>query len=162
MTVQEIKKYLKEHTSLTFRYHSKYYSLKRRKSLLGSWYSLIATDAVLCQRDSLEALCEQGTIGNGTPLMEAIREMEIPEWSDPAWETYEAVRHSAIVGGCEISFSYGGRNYWIAYTGDGAAHLSDNLGNTQSFRSCRDLWEKARINGESLADIWEKVAVDSC
>lgn len=162
MTIQEIRVYLKKHSFLVFRYNSKYYSLKRSRCLFRTRYRLIATDALHQQRNSLEELCEQVYISNGTPLMEAIKHMEIPESSDPSWETYEAVKHSAIVYGNEIHFSYNGIWYWIAHTGDGSSYLSDNFDNTQMFNTCRDLFENARIGGSALEDIWEKVIVDAC
>ncbi len=162
MTIQEINVYLKKHFFLVFRYNSEYYSLKRSQSLFCPKYSLIATDLLPYQRNSLDELCEQVYISNGTPLIEAIKHMEIPELGDPSWETYEAVRHSAIVYGNEIHFSYKGISYWIAHTSEGVSHLSDDLGNSQRFNSCRDLFENARIDDSTLAEIWGKVIVDSC
>ena len=162
MTIQEIKVYLRKHFFLVFRYNSKYYSLRRSQSLFCPKYSLIATDAQPYFRNSLKELCKQVYISNDTLLIEAIRHIEIPELNDPSWETYEAVRHSAIVYGNEIHFSYQGKSYWIAHTSDGLSHLSDDLGNTQWFNSCRDLFEDARIDGSTLEDIWKRVVVDAC
>ncbi len=162
MTIQEVEIHLRKHFFLVFRYNSKFYSLKRIQSLFCSQYSLIATDMQPYYRNSLEELCEQVYICNDTLLIEAIRHIEIPELNDPSWETYEAVRHSAIVYGNEIRFSYHGKSYWIAHTSDGLSHLSDGLGNTQRFNSCRDLFEDARIDGSTLESIWEKVVVDAC
>ncbi len=162
MTIQEIKIYLKKHYSLIFKYQSEYYTLVRSQSLFCDRYSLIATDTLHQQRNSLEELCEQVYICNGTLLVEAIKHMEIPKLDDPSWETYEAVRHSAIVHRNEIHFLYNQRNYWIAHTHEGLSHLSDDLGNTQDFNSCRDLFEYARINGNTLKDIWKEVVVDTC
>ena len=101
-------------------------------------------------------------MSDGTLLIEAIKYMEIHELDDPSWKTYGAVRHSAIVYENEIHFSYNGKGYWIAHTSDGLSHLSDDLGNTQMFNSCRDLFENARIDGSTLEEIWGKVIVDSC
>lgn len=162
MTTQEIKGYLRKHFCLVFRYNSEYYSIKRSRSLFYPRYSLITTDAQPHYQNSLEKLCEQVHIGNDTPLIEAIKYIEIPELTDPSWETYEAVRHSAIVYGNEIHFSYRGKSYWIAHTNDGLSHLSDDSGNTQIFNSCRTLFKDARIDGRTLEDIWEKVDVDAC
>ena len=162
MTIQEIKIYLKKHFFLVFRYNSEYYTLKRSQSLFSPQYSLIATDALPHCQNSLEELCEQVYMSNGTLLIEAIKHIEIPERDDLSWETYEAVRHSAIVHGNEIHFLYKQRNYWIAHTHDGLSHLSDDLGNTQDFNSCRDLFEDARIDGNTLEDIWKNVIVDAC
>lgn len=162
MTIQEIKEYLKKHFFLVFRYNSKYYSLKRSQFLFYSQYSLIPTDSLPHQRNSLEELFEQVYISNGTLLFEAIKQMEIPKFDDPSWKTYEAIRHSAIVYGNEIHFSYNGRSYWIAHTSDGASHLSDDLGNIQKFSSCRDLFENARIDDCTLEDVWGKAIVGSC
>jgi len=162
MTIQEIKSYLKKHFFLLFRYNSEYYSFKRSHSLFCTQYSLVATDAPPYQRNSLEELCEQVFICDGTLLIEAIKHIEIPEWNDPSWKTYEAVRHSAIVYRNEIHFSYHGKSYWIAHTSAGLSHLSDDLGNTQTFNSCRDLFEDARIDGSTLEGIWEKVIIDAC
>lgn len=162
MTIQEIKAYLKEHPILIFRYNSEYYSLRRSRSLFGSQYCLMPTDGLPQQRSSLEELCEHVHIGNGTVLMDAIEHIEIPEWDAPSWETYKAVRHCAIIHGNEIHFFYRGKDYWIAHTNDGIYHLSDNLGNTQLFNSCRTLFEDARIDGSTLEEIWEDVDVDAC
>lgn len=162
MTIKEIKLYLKKHFFLVFRYNSEYYSLKRNQSTFFPQYSLVTTDELHHQRNSLEELCEQVYLNDGTLLIEAIKYMEIPELNDPSWETYEAIRHSAIVYGNEIHFSYHKKNYWIAHTGDGLSYLSDDLGNTQKFNSCRDLFEDARIDDNTLECIWEKVNVDAC
>ena len=102
MAIQEIKSYLKKHFFLVFRYNSEYYTLKRSQSLFNPQYSLVATDGLSHLKNSLEELCEQVYISNDTRLIEAIRHIEIPELNDPSWETYEAVRHSAIVYGNEI------------------------------------------------------------
>ena len=101
-------------------------------------------------------------ISDDTLLSKAITYIEIPEWNDPAWESYEAVRHNAIVYNQEIHFLYNGRYYWVAHSQNGRSHLSDESGNTQSFTSCRELFENARIDGYSLKDIWEKVTVVAC
>lgn len=162
MTIQEIKIYLKKHFFFVFRYNSEYYSLQKSQSLFRPQYRLIATDALPQQRNSLEELCEQVYISQGTLLIEAFKHMEIPAVNDPSWETYEAVRHSAIVYGQEIHFSYNGIGYWITHTSDGLSYLSDDLENTQRFNSCRDLFEDARIDGSTLEDVWEKVIVDAC
>lgn len=162
MTIQEIKVYFKKHFFLIFRYNSEYYSLKRSYPLFCSQYGLIATDGQPYYRNTLEELCEQVYINNDTLLIEAIKEIEIPEFNDPSWETYKAVKHSAIVYGNEIHFLYNGKSYWIAHTSDGSSYLSDDLGNAQKFSSCRDLFENARIDGSTLEGIWEKVIVDAC
>ncbi len=162
MTIQEIRICLKKHGSFVFMYNSQCYTLKRSRFLFCPQYSLIATDALPQRRNSLEKLCEQAYISNGTLLIEVIQYIEIPEGNDPSWETYEAIRHSAIVYGNEIHFSYRGKSYWIAQTSDGSSHLSDDSGNTQWFSSCRDLFDKTRIDGCTLEAIWEKAAVDAC
>ena len=162
MTIQEIKNYLKKYSSLVFSYHSEYYSLMRSHSLFVLRYSLVATDAAPQQRKSLELLCTQASLGNGILLADAIRDIEIPDWSDPSWTSYEAVRHTAIIYGSEVHFLYHGIGYWISHDNDGAAYLSDDLGSTQRFRSCRDLFENARVEGSTLADIWKNVSVDAC
>ena len=162
MTIQEIKNYLKKHSFLVFRFQSEYYSLERIHSPFCVQYRLIATDSLPEQRNSLEELCEQVYICDGTLLSEAIGHMESPKWNDPSWETYEAVRHGAIVHGNEIHFQYNQRYYWITCTSDGVAHFIDDLGNTQDFNSCRDLFAYVRINGHTLKDIWNEVIVDAC
>lgn len=162
MTIHEIDIYLKKHFFLIFRYKSEYYSLKKSQSLFRTKYSLIATDTLYHHRNSLKELCEQVYICNGTLLIEAIKHMEIPKWDDPSWKTYEAIRHSAIVYGNEIHFLYNQRSYWIAHTSEGLPHLSDDLGNTQIFYSFHDLFENARIDDNTLKDIWENVVVDAC
>ncbi len=163
MTIQEIGLHLKKYHSLTFRYGSMFYSIQRRR-FFRPVYSLIATDGIQGERHSLEELCEQVSICDDTLLSEAIKHIEIPEWQDPAWETYEAVRHSAIIYGNEVRFQYRKRWYWITYTNDGFSYLSneEEYGNAQCFSSCRDLFEKARIDGNSLKDIWGEVEVDAC
>lgn len=162
MTRQEIDDILEKDFSFVFRYKSAYYSLQRRKSLFRPVYRLIATDTAAQQRNSLAELCEQVYISDDTLLMEAIKHIEIPERNDPSWKTFEAVRHCAIVYGDEIHFQYHDRDYWIAHLQNGQSHLSDDLGNTQIFASCRDLFENAHIEGDTLEDIWEKVIVDAC
>ncbi len=162
MTLQEIDDFLKKHVSLIFRYKSAYYSLQRRKSLFRPVYRLIATDTGAQERNTLAELCGQVCIGDDTLLIEAIKHMEIPKWDDPSWKTFEAVRHCVIVYGNEIHFQYRDRYYWIAHLPDGQSHLSDDAGNTQIFDSCRDLFKNARIDGDALADIWERVTVDAC
>lgn len=162
MTIQEIKIYLKKHFFLVFRYNSEYYTIRRSQFLFCTKYSLIATDALTHHRNSLKELIEQVYISNGILLIEAIKDIEIPEKGDFSWRTYEAIRHSVIVHGNEVHFSYNGKGYWIAHTSDGLSHLSDNLGNTQWFNSSRDLFEEARINGNTLKDIWKNVIVDVC
>ncbi len=162
MTIQQVKNYLEKHSFLTFRYNSKYYSLERSNSLFGSKYSLIATDTLPQQRNSLEKLGEQVYIDEGVPLIEAITHIDIPEINDPSWETYEAVRHSAIVCGNEIHFFFRRKSYWIAYASDGRVHLSDDAGNIQWFNSCHELFENASIYGKTLEGIWAEVVVDAC
>lgn len=103
VTIQEIKTYLQQHTFLVFCYRSEFYTLERHKSLFGFRYRFVATDAMPQQRNSLEELCEQVYV-DGTLLMDVIQQAAIPECSDPVWETYEAVRHNAIVHGREIHF----------------------------------------------------------
>ena len=39
--------------------------------------------------------------------------------------------------------------------------MSDDLGNTQMFSSCSDLFERARIEGKPLKEIWEDVMIDA-
>lgn len=162
MTKQEIGSYLKKYSFMVFRYNSECYSLKRSRFLFSYRYGLIATDGEPCYRNSLEELFEQVYIGKDTLLIDAVKYIEIPEASDAFWETYEAVRHCAIIYGSEIHFSYNEKSYWIAHTCDGLSHLSDDFGNTQMFNSCRDLFEHARIEGDTLKDIWIKVVVDAC
>lgn len=162
MTKQEINNYLNKHCFLIFRYQSEYYSLQKSKSLFRPVYSLITIDKSLQQRNSLDELFEQVCICDNTLLIEAIKHMEIPNWDDPSWETYEAIRHVAIVYKNEIHFIYNQRGYWIAHTSEGLSHLSDEFGNTQSFDSCFDLFENARIDDHALKDIWNDVIVDAC
>lgn len=52
--------------------------------------------------------------------------------------------------GTEIYFLYSGRDYWIAYTDDRLPHLNDDLGNTQFFDSCYDLFESVHIDNKTL------------
>ena len=67
----------------------------------------------------MEELCDQVYISDGIRLSAAFAEIEIPEWNDPAWESYEAVRHQVIVYHQEIHFCYQSKYYWIAYARDG-------------------------------------------
>lgn len=162
MTIDSIRSCLKDHSSVVFRYNSEYYSLRKKKLLSRTVYILVGTDMIHQQRDSLEELCDQVYISDGIRLSAAFAEIEIPEWNDPAWESYEAVRHQAIVYHQEIHFCYQSKYYWIAYAHDGQTYLSDEQGNTQSFLSARALFENARIDGYLLKDIWKKVTVDAC
>ena len=162
MTIDSIRSCLKDHSSVVFRYNSEYYSLRKKNLLSRTVYILVGTDMIHQQRDSLEKLCDQVYISDGIRLSAAFAEIEIPEWNDPAWESYEAVRHQVIVYHQEIHFCYQSKYYWIAYAHDGQTYLSDEQGNTQSFLSARALFENARIDGYLLKDIWEKVTVDAC
>ncbi len=162
MTIREIDIYLSKHSFLIFRYQAGYYTLLKKRSLFRTQYILIATDALPQHRSSLEKLCEQVYICDDTLLGEAVEKIEVPDWQDPSWETYEAVRHCAIVHGNEIHFLYGKRDYWISHVNKGMSYLSDDLGNNQSFISCRSLFEDARIDGKKLKDIWKQVTVDGC
>lgn len=162
MTIREINEYLDKHFYLIFKYRNEYFSLQKSKALFHPMYSLIAPDKLYQQRESLVELCTQVCINDGILLIDAINYIEIPSWDDPSWETYEAVRHCAIVYKTEIHFIYDGRSYWITHTSDGLSLLSDDLGNAQCFNSCHELFECALIDGTSLMRIWEKVIVDSC
>ena len=146
MTIDSISSCLKDHSSVVFRYNSEYYSLRKKNLLSRTAYILVGTDLSPQQRDSLEELCDQVYISDGIRLSAAFAEIEIPEWNDPAWESYEAVRHQVIVYHQEIHFCY----------------QSNEQGNTQSFLSARALFENARIDGYLLKDIWKKVTVDAC
>jgi len=161
VNILEIDNYLKKHFSLMFKYGSEYYSLKRYKSRFCPKYSFIATDEPPVERKSLEELCAQVYVGKNIPLSEVVIHIEIPDWNNPDWESYEAIRHIAVVYRDEIHFSYQEKTYWIAYSVDGTAHLSDDDGRTQTFSSCRDLFANAQIGGKSLAEIWKNVVVDS-
>lgn len=160
MTIQEIKTYLEAQQFLVFKYQSEYYSLVKNSSLLSTSYRLIATDGDEQQQNSLEELCRRARIG-GVLFAEAIKHIEIQKWNDPIGETYEAIRHYSIVHGSEVHFFYHQRDYWIAFTPEGLSHLSDDLGNTQFFSSCHDLFEYARIDGKTLKEIWKDVFVDA-
>lgn len=162
MTIDSISSCLKDHSSVVFRYNSEYYSLRKKNLLSRTVYILVGTDMIPQQRDSLEELCDQVYISDGIRLSAAFAEIEIPEWNDPAWESYEAVRHQVIVYHQEIHFCYQNKYYWIAYAHDGQTYLSDEQGNTQSFLSARALFENARIDGYLLKDIWKKVTGDAC
>ena len=162
MTMSDINAYLQDHSSLVFKYNSEYYSLQKKNSLFQSMYIFLGTDVLPKQCDSLEELCNQIYISDDVCLSKAIASIEIPEWNDPTWGSYEAVRHNVIIYNQEIHFLYNGRYYWVTHSHNGLSYLSDDLGNTQSFASCRELFENARIDGHSLKDIWEKVTVDAC
>ena len=162
MTIQDIKSYLRNANLFTFRYKSKYYSIEKSRTLFHNKYSLIVTDVLRYSKNTLEELCAQVCLCNNILLMDAIRDIEVPKKDDPCWETYEAVRHSCMVEKNEILFEYDQRYYWIAYTNKGLPHLSNDLGITQMFDSCNDLFENARIDNKSLEEIWEKVIVYAC
>lgn len=158
MRIQEIKDYLKRHHYLIFRYKSDFYSLIRNKYLFYQTYSLVPTDGFPQKRRTIEELY----ICNGILLIDAVDDIDIPAWDDPIWETYEAIRHCAIIYGNEIHFSYKGVGYWITQTNDGRCYLSDSFENTQSFDSCRELFDRPCVDGCTLKDIWDKVTVDHC
>ncbi len=162
MTLSEIEKYLRKHRYLIFRYNNDYFTLRMTRPLFKTRYSLIPTDAPSQHRPTLEELCDNVIIDTDTSLRKAIQSIEMLDWNNSSWESFEAIRHCAIVHGTEIQFSYEGKDYWIAHTEDGLSHLSDEAGNTQFFGSCKELFSNARINGESLNDIWEKVIVKNC
>lgn len=161
MTVQELEVYFKRHAILAFRYRSRYYSIVKGRSGFRLQYRLVTADGLRQQGRSLEELRRQAHMFNGVLLGDAIEKNEIEKPNDPSWETYDAIRHFAIVHGDEIHFLYNQRSYWIAHAGDHLYHLSDDLGNSQQFASCRDLFENARIDNMSLRDIWDNVTVDT-
>ena len=162
MTIFEIEKQLKSNYSLTFIYISEYYTLIWDRFFLCSRYSLFATDAVFKSQKSLEELCGRTYLLDGVLLADAIKSIVIPRYDDPCWKTYEAVRHSAIIQQNEISFNYDERNYWITHPGNSTSYLTDDYGNSQIFKSCRDLFEFASIDGKSLREIWNDVIVYTC
>ncbi|MBR4743911.1 MAG: hypothetical protein IK082_06960 [Oscillospiraceae bacterium] len=162
MTILEIEMYLRRHHFLIFRFNNDYYTLKKTKSFIKTIYSLIPTDAPSQHGSTLEELCDNVMIENHTSLREAIQSIVVPDWNDSSWESFEAIRHCAIVHGSEIKFFYEGKDYWIAHVDSCSFHLSDNAGDTQVFASCRELFSCARINGKTLKEIWNNVIVDAC
>lgn len=162
MTLQEIQNYLKEHCVLVFEYKSVYYSLQKKGCLFRPIYSLTDTDNPPQKRNSLEALFTQICLHDGVYLREIKNQIKVPNWNDPSWLSYEAIRHDVVVYNQEIHFLYNEKYYWIAHSNNGISHFSDAFGNTQEFNSPRDLFEHARIDNKSLKDIWSQVVVAAC
>lgn len=161
MTIQEIKTYLKK-SWLEFKYGSKFYCITKERSLFATRYCLYAADWPPQRRNSLEELLEQVYISEDTLLIDAIEHIELPPWPESVMETYEGIRYFAIVCQCEINFVYNnGREYWITHPRKDLSGLYDDLGNAQEFRTASELFEKARIDGKTLQDIWEEVTVYS-
>ena len=162
MTFFGIKMHLDKHHYLIFKYKSIVYSLQKKFSLFHSTYRLITTDCLCGQYKSLEDLFCNVYMGDGTLLMEAIDNIELHKWDDPMWEEYEVVRHCAIIYRNEIHFFYNEVSYWISHNNRQIACLSDDFGCSQSFATCYELFENARINGATLKAIWNEVIVDAC
>ena len=99
---------------------------------------------------------------DGVYLHDSKNQIKVPNWNDPSWLSYEAIRHDVVVYNQEIHFLYNEKYYWIAHSNNGISHFSDAFGNTQEFNSPRDLFEHARIDNKSLKDIWSQVVVDAC
>lgn len=161
MDMEGILKHLEKHYYLVFKYKLDYYTLQRKKVFFQTVYCLLSVDSPMQQQKSIEDLFKRAYVGDSL-LIDVLRFIEIPSWRDPAWTTYKAVRHNAIIHNSEIHFLYGKKDYWISHSLYGRSLLSDNLGNTQEFNSCRNLFDEARIDNKSLEEIWIDVIVDTC
>lgn len=152
MTYEEVSAYLKGRPFLIFLWKGRYYSIHKARRWLSLRYILCATQGESHDAPSLHDLLS----AHGVPSLQDAR---IVPWGDPALDTYEGIRHLVTVLGLEVRFLYHGGFYWITHTKEGQALLSKETENRyQLFSSPKELFEKARLEGKSLEEIWAEVA----
>jgi len=81
------------------------------------------------------------------------------DWNN--YDKYDNFEYESIVKrvgwGEEFFFYYNGEMYWLAQTED-VRHLSkDDCTHSQEFKTTAELFEKARIDGKSLLEIWDEI-----
>lgn len=152
MTYQEVSAYLKDHAFLIFSLNGRYYTIRKSRQWFFPRYILSTTQGDSHDASSLRSLLST----QGVPPLQDTR---IVPWGDPALDTYEGIRHLVTVLGLEVQFLYHGGFYWIPHTRNGQAVLSKEAENSyQIFASSKELFEKAQLEGTSLAEIWAEVA----
>lgn len=154
MTYPEAAAYLAD-KPLIFFYQSACYSISRERRWFRRRYVFQPTFGTPQRAKALLRLWTDVTFPDGTPLGQGVGDA-IP-WADAALNSYGGVCHLVMVYGLEIRFQYGGRFYWIAHTGTGQSHLSEEGGSCQVFSSREELFEKARLDGKSLEALWPLV-----
>lgn len=150
MTYQEVSAHLKGHPFLIFRLNGRYYSIHKSRRFF-SRYILRTSQGDSHAAPSLHSLLAP----QGVPPLQDER---IVPWGDPALDTYEGIRHLVTALGLEVRFRYHGECYWITHTKAGQALLSKETENRyRLFSSPKELFEKARLDGKPLAEIWSEV-----
>lgn len=151
MIYLEVSAHLKDHPFLIFRVNSRYYSIHKSRRFFPR-YILRTAQGDSHAAPSLHSLLDL----QGVPPLQDAR---IVPWGDPALDTYEGIRHLVTALGLEVRFRYHGECYWITHTDKGQALLSKETENPyQLFSSPKELFEKARLDGKSLAEIWSEAA----
>lgn len=57
----------------------------------------------------------------------------------------------------EFSFEYRGNKYWISQNSNARYLTRVEDGYSQEFKSTRELFNKAQIDGKTMLQIWEKI-----
>lgn len=70
--------------------------------------------------------------------------------------TYEELIER-VTWGEEFSFKYNNEQYWISQNKDGRylTRVSDSY--TQKFKTTKELFEKGKIEGKSIFEIWDSI-----
>lgn len=61
--------------------------------------------------------------------------------------------------GEEFQFYYKSEGYWISMNKEGYYLTRGKDGDYQSFISANELFEKGRIEGKSIQEVWEEVEI---
>ena len=59
--------------------------------------------------------------------------------------------------GEEFLFEYCGKRYWISQNSNGCYLTRESDGYSQDFKSAKDLFDNARIDGKTLLQIWKEI-----
>ena len=59
--------------------------------------------------------------------------------------------------GEEFLFEYHGEKYWISQNPSGRYLTRESDGYSQDFKSANELFDKARVEGKSVLQIWEEI-----
>ena len=59
--------------------------------------------------------------------------------------------------GEEFLFEYHGEKYWISQNPNGRYLTRASDGYSQDFQSTKELFDKARIEGKSMSQIWREI-----
>ena len=61
--------------------------------------------------------------------------------------------------GEEFLFEYHGEKYWISQNPNGRYLTRESDGFSQDFQSTNELFEKARIEGKLISQIWKEILI---